>query len=194
MVPVVGSIWRLTATIAPRWGYTLPSASTISTPEASGWASSCSELMLRPREIVALEVSEPIGIVNEVDFADREVDANRIELRHRRQQRGAILADEVADANLRETCGCHRSATGSSPQPRLSAASWTSALVPRESARRRRRRPQPHCRRLAASSCPLGTGPFHARDRSCSCPGRPSPATGSLPPSSWQLDTRSDRS
>ena len=45
---------------------------------------------------------EAIGVPHVVDLAQREVHADRIDLRDRREQRRAVLADEVADAHERE--------------------------------------------------------------------------------------------
>ena len=59
-------------------------------------------LLLGPGEVAPLELLEAVGVAHVVDLAQREVHADRVDLRHRREQRRAVLADEVADAHERE--------------------------------------------------------------------------------------------
>jgi hypothetical protein len=60
------------------------------------------ELLARPGQVARLHVPEALRVAHVVDLTDREVHADRVRLRHRREERRAVLPDEVPDSHERE--------------------------------------------------------------------------------------------
>ena len=60
------------------------------------------ELPFCPVHVAIAQIFQAIREAHVVDLAHRKIDSDRVELRHRGQQRGAVLPDQVADAHERQ--------------------------------------------------------------------------------------------